>query len=85
MSGIAKITNFFQHYGLIAPVDALWLLKFWTCPATSLSAVASLVQDCNAVGGLGRKLGIGTVQLRDVYQGVGSTDTAASASRISRV
>jgi len=26
-----------------------------------------------------------TVQLRDVYQGVGSTDTAASASRISRV
>ena len=28
---------------------------------------------------------VGTVQLRDVYQDVGSTDTAASASRISRV
>ena len=28
---------------------------------------------------------VGTVQLRDLYQGVGSTATAASASRISRV
>ena len=28
---------------------------------------------------------VGTVQLRDVYQGVGSTDTAASASTINRV
>jgi len=32
-----------------------------TSPATSSSAVASLAQDEDAVGGLGRKLGIGTV------------------------
>ena len=53
MSGIAKITNFFQYYGLIAPVDPLWLLKFWTSPATSSSAVAALVQDEVAADGLG--------------------------------
>ena len=61
MSVIAKNTNL-QHYGLIVPVDPLWLLKFWTNPSTCSSAVAALVQDCNAVGGLGRKLGIGIVQ-----------------------
>ena len=51
MSEIAKITNFFEYYGLIAPVDPLWLLKFWTSPATSSSAVAAQVKDEDAVGG----------------------------------
>jgi len=51
MSVIAKNTNF-QHYGLVAPVDPLWLLKFWSCPTTSSSAVAALVQDEDAVGGV---------------------------------
>ena len=56
MSGIAKITNFFQYYGLIAPVDPLWLLKFWTSPATSSIAVAALVQDEDALDGvMGRR------------------------------
>ena len=47
MSVIAKNTNF-QHYGLIAQVDPLWLLKFWTNPSTCSSAVAALVQDEDA-------------------------------------
>ena len=51
MSVIAKNTNF-QHYGLIAQVDPLWLLKFWTNPSTSSSAVASLAQDEDAADGL---------------------------------
>ena len=49
MSVIAKNTNL-QHYGLVAPVDPLWLLKFWSCPATSSIAVAALAQE----GGAGR-------------------------------
>jgi|Laugresbdmm110sn_1035088.scaffolds.fasta_scaffold03915_1 hypothetical protein len=62
MSVIAKNTNF-QHYGLIAQVDPLWLLKFWTNPSTCSSAVAALVQDEDAGRWCrGRKLDIGTVQ-----------------------
>jgi len=51
MSVIAKNTNF-QHYGLVAPVDPLWLLKFWSCPATSSIAVAALAQDEDADRGV---------------------------------
>ena len=51
MSVIAKNTNF-QHYGLVASVDPLWLLKFWSCPVTSQSAVAVSFQDWDAVCGV---------------------------------
>ena len=50
-----------------------------TCHAKSSSAVAAMVQYCNTVCGVvDDKLGIGSVQLLDGCQGVGSTDSTAS-------
>ena len=86
MSGIAKITNFsfnimelllqlipygYSNSGL-PPQHRQLLLPLWFKMRTLWMV-------------LWEEESVGTVQLRDVYQGVGSTDTAASPSKIARV
>jgi hypothetical protein len=49
---LQKSLTFFLYYGIITPVDPLWLLKLWTSPVTSQSAVAVSFQDWDAVCGV---------------------------------